>query len=139
MSSRRNLREAAAACDMLVGAVEALDIGDAVRDVEDPAQVKVGTCRLVAAHFRFAALPPGRLEGEEALEQLRALEHGVRIKVADTAYRGFGIDTPEDLARAQASALTLVKERVPLRQLLGRRGQRYDAEDDPQCFPHSPE
>ncbi len=53
---------------------------------------------------RFASLAPGRLEGEEALEQLRALENGVRIRVADTAYRGFGIDTPEDLARAQALA-----------------------------------
>jgi 3-deoxy-manno-octulosonate cytidylyltransferase (CMP-KDO synthetase) len=51
---------------------------------------------------RFARLGPGRLEGEEALEQLRALEHGVRIRVADTAYRGFGIDTPEDLERARA-------------------------------------
>lgn len=51
---------------------------------------------------RFARLAPGRLEGEEALEQLRALENGIRIRVADTAYRGFGIDTPEDLARAQA-------------------------------------
>ena len=51
---------------------------------------------------RFARLVPGRLEGEEALEQLRALENGVRIRVADTAYRGFGIDTPEDLERARA-------------------------------------
>ena len=51
---------------------------------------------------RFAGLAPGRLEDEEALEQLRALEHGVRIRVADTAYRGFGIDTPEDLERARA-------------------------------------
>ena len=51
---------------------------------------------------RFAALPPTPLEQEEALEQLRALEHGIRIRVADTAYRGFGIDTPEDLARARA-------------------------------------
>jgi 3-deoxy-manno-octulosonate cytidylyltransferase (CMP-KDO synthetase) len=51
---------------------------------------------------RFARLAPGRLEEEEALEQLRALEHGVRIRVADTAYRGFGIDTPEDLERARA-------------------------------------
>ena len=50
----------------------------------------------------FAALPPGRLEAEESLEQLRALEHGPRIRVADTAYRGFGIDTPEDLERARA-------------------------------------
>jgi 3-deoxy-manno-octulosonate cytidylyltransferase (CMP-KDO synthetase) len=51
---------------------------------------------------RFARLAPGRLEGEEALEQLRALENGVRIRVAETAYRGFGIDTPEDLERARA-------------------------------------
>jgi 3-deoxy-manno-octulosonate cytidylyltransferase (CMP-KDO synthetase) len=51
---------------------------------------------------RFAALAPTPLEQEESLEQLRALEHGIRIRVADTAYRGFGIDTPEDLARARA-------------------------------------
>jgi 3-deoxy-manno-octulosonate cytidylyltransferase (CMP-KDO synthetase) len=50
----------------------------------------------------FAALPPGRLEQEESLEQLRALEHGHRIRVADTTYRGFGVDTPEDLERARA-------------------------------------
>ena len=29
----------------------------------------------------------------------RALERGHRIKVVDTAYRGFGVDTPEDLER----------------------------------------
>jgi 3-deoxy-manno-octulosonate cytidylyltransferase (CMP-KDO synthetase) len=55
-----------------------------------------------ACLHRFAALPPTPLEQEESLEQLRALEHGIRIRVADTAYRGFGIDTPEDLARARA-------------------------------------
>ncbi len=63
----------------------------------------VGIYAFTAAFLeRFATLAPGRLEGEEALEQLRALEHGVRIRVADTAYRGFGIDTPEDLERARA-------------------------------------
>jgi 3-deoxy-manno-octulosonate cytidylyltransferase (CMP-KDO synthetase) len=62
----------------------------------------VGIYAFTAAFLeRFARLAPGRLEGEEALEQLRALEHGVRIRVADTAYRGFGIDTPEDLERAR--------------------------------------
>jgi 3-deoxy-manno-octulosonate cytidylyltransferase (CMP-KDO synthetase) len=72
-----------------------------------------GTSPLMRAHVgiyaftagalqRFAGLSPGRLEGEEALEQLRALEHGERIRVAETAYRGFGIDTPEDLERARA-------------------------------------
>lgn len=52
---------------------------------------------------RFAAMPPGRLERIEALEQLRALEAGHRIAVAMTP-EPFppGVDTPEDLARAQA-------------------------------------
>jgi len=50
----------------------------------------------------FAALPPGRIEQEESLEQLRALEHGRRIRVLETSYAGFGVDTPEDLERARA-------------------------------------
>jgi 3-deoxy-manno-octulosonate cytidylyltransferase (CMP-KDO synthetase) len=50
----------------------------------------------------FTRLPPGRLEREESLEQLRALEHGHRIRVVETGYRGFGVDTPEDLERARA-------------------------------------
>ena len=52
---------------------------------------------------RFAAMPPGRLEHLEALEQLRALEAGVRIAVELTP-EPFppGVDTPEDLARAEA-------------------------------------
>ena len=50
----------------------------------------------------FGSLAPGRLEQEESLEQLRALEHGFKIRVAETTYRGFGIDTPEDLERARA-------------------------------------
>lgn len=54
----------------------------------------------------FAALAPGKLEQEESLEQLRALEHGHRIRVADTTYRGFGVDTPEDLERARAILAT---------------------------------
>jgi 3-deoxy-manno-octulosonate cytidylyltransferase (CMP-KDO synthetase) len=51
---------------------------------------------------RFAALEPGRLEQEERLEQLRALEHGYRIRVVETTYRGFGVDTLQDLERARA-------------------------------------
>jgi len=66
------------------------------------ARAHVGIYAFSAAFLQeFAALPPGRLEAEESLEQLRALEHGHRIRVADTAYRGFGIDTPEDLERAR--------------------------------------
>jgi len=57
----------------------------------------------VAFLQRFAALPPGRLEQVEALEQLRALEAGEDIQVA-LAPSPFpaGVDTPEDLARAEA-------------------------------------
>jgi 3-deoxy-manno-octulosonate cytidylyltransferase (CMP-KDO synthetase) len=51
---------------------------------------------------RFAALPPGRLEQVESLEQLRALEAGFRIAVGITpAPFPPGVDTPEDLARAE--------------------------------------
>lgn len=52
---------------------------------------------------RFAALPPGRLEQVESLEQLRVLEAGFRIAVA-LAAEEFppGVDTPEDLVRAEA-------------------------------------
>ena len=67
------------------------------------ARAHVGIYAFTAEFLQaFAALPAGRLEAEESLEQLRALEHGHRIRVADTGYRGFGIDTPEDLARARA-------------------------------------
>lgn len=46
---------------------------------------------------RFVALPRGELECREGLEQLRALEHGMRIRVLVTAYRTQGVDTPADL------------------------------------------
>ncbi len=52
---------------------------------------------------QFARMPPGRLEQIESLEQLRALEAGFRIAVALTpdAFPP-GVDTPEDLLRAEA-------------------------------------
>ena len=51
---------------------------------------------------QFARLPPGRLEQIESLEQLRALEAGHRIAVGLTpAAFPPGVDTPEDLARAE--------------------------------------
>jgi 3-deoxy-manno-octulosonate cytidylyltransferase (CMP-KDO synthetase) len=55
-----------------------------------------------AALARFVALPPGRLERRENLEQLRALEAGLRIDVALVDTVPLGVDTPEDLARARA-------------------------------------
>lgn len=51
---------------------------------------------------RFVALPPGRLEVLERLEQLRALEAGMRIDVALVDTVPLGVDTPADLDRARA-------------------------------------
>ena len=55
-----------------------------------------------AALARFVALPASPLEGRERLEQLRALEAGMRIAVARVDHAPFGVDTPEDLERARA-------------------------------------
>ncbi len=57
---------------------------------------------------RFIALPPSPLERRERLEQLRALEAGMRIDVAFVDTVPLGVDTPCDLARA--------------RELMGARG-----------------
>jgi 3-deoxy-manno-octulosonate cytidylyltransferase (CMP-KDO synthetase) len=50
---------------------------------------------------RFAALPPSPLEKLERLEQLRLLENGIAIYVADAPRDTIGVDTEEDLARAE--------------------------------------
>ena len=54
-----------------------------------------------AALKRFVSLPPSPLETRERLEQLRALEAGMRIDVAIVDSVPLGVDTPEDLARAR--------------------------------------
>ena len=55
-----------------------------------------------AALERFASLPAGRLEHLERLEQLRLLENGIDIYVADAPADTIGVDTEEDLVRAEA-------------------------------------
>jgi len=55
-----------------------------------------------AALERFVALPPGVLERREKLEQLRALEAGMRIDVALVDTLPLGVDTPAELERARA-------------------------------------
>jgi 3-deoxy-manno-octulosonate cytidylyltransferase (CMP-KDO synthetase) len=54
-----------------------------------------------AALERFVSLPPSPLESREKLEQLRALEAGMRIAVARVEHGPFGVDTPADLERAR--------------------------------------
>jgi len=51
--------------------------------------------------LRLAALAPTALEQSEALEQLRALENGIRIKAIETHFDSVGVDTPEDLERVR--------------------------------------
>ncbi len=55
-----------------------------------------------AALERFVALPPSTLERREKLEQLRALEAGMRIDVGLVDTVPLGVDTPADLERARA-------------------------------------
>jgi 3-deoxy-manno-octulosonate cytidylyltransferase (CMP-KDO synthetase) len=50
----------------------------------------------------FASLPQGRLEAIEKLEQLRAIEHGFRIKVVETTYDSKEVDRPEDVHKLEA-------------------------------------
>ena len=50
---------------------------------------------------RFVALPEGALEKREKLEQLRALEAGMRIGVVRVDHAPFGVDTQADLERAR--------------------------------------
>ena len=49
----------------------------------------------------YSSLPVGPLEQAEKLEQLRALENGIPIRVAETSYDTIGVDTPEDLAAVE--------------------------------------
>jgi 3-deoxy-manno-octulosonate cytidylyltransferase (CMP-KDO synthetase) len=50
-----------------------------------------------ASLLRFSELPTTPLEASEGLEQLRALEHGMVIRVVETAQLTVGVDVPEDV------------------------------------------
>lgn len=54
---------------------------------------------------RFVGLPPSSLERAESLEQLRAMQNGVRISVLETTRAHLGVDRPEDIARVEAELL----------------------------------
>lgn len=64
-----------------------------------------------ATLLRLAALAPTPLEDLESLEQLRALEHGIRIRVVETAFDSIGVDTEADAARVRAILSSASPER----------------------------
>jgi 3-deoxy-manno-octulosonate cytidylyltransferase (CMP-KDO synthetase) len=57
---------------------------------------------------RLASLPPSPLERAESLEQLRALQNGLKIRVVQTTKAHLGVDRPEDIARVE---IELAKDR----------------------------
>lgn len=54
------------------------------------------------ALLAFAGWPPAAAERAASLEQLRLLEHGLKMRVVVTPYRSQAVDTPHDLARLEA-------------------------------------
>jgi len=67
----------------------------------------------------FANWPQSDLERSESLEQLRALEHGVRIKAIQASTSSIGVDTIEDLERVRA---IVEEEQCPTHFSLSNRG-----------------
>lgn len=51
--------------------------------------------------FTYTNLPKSNLEEMESLEQLRALDHGYKIKTIETEFDTIGVDTPEDLKKVE--------------------------------------
>ena len=82
---------------------DALATGGRVLAAGLPALHHIGMYSYRASFLRsFPTLPVGRLEQVESLEQLRAMEHGYRIRVHVTpTHPGAGVDTPEDLERVR--------------------------------------
>jgi 3-deoxy-manno-octulosonate cytidylyltransferase (CMP-KDO synthetase) len=68
--------------------------------------------------LRLASLPTGRLEDAEKLEQLRALEHGIPIRVWETKHDSLRVDTPEDV---ESVTERLQQSEVDKRELSARK------------------
>lgn len=60
--------------------------------------------------IEFSQLPQTPLELTESLEQLRALEHGYRIRTVETQHESVEVDTPDDLERVRVMLMTTARE-----------------------------
>ena len=49
----------------------------------------------------YASLAPTPLEESESIDMMRFLEHGYRVRMVETEFDTFAVDTPEDLERVQ--------------------------------------
>ena len=65
-----------------------------------------------ASLLQFVGLSPTPLEQAEQLEQLRALEHGLRIRVLETPHDTIAVDTPDDLEKVERLMGELASKRV---------------------------
>ena len=85
------------------------------RDAHDPASHVLPLLHLGIYGYRrdtlrrLVRLAPTPLECCEKLEQLRALEHGIPIRVLETSHRGIGVDTPKDARRAEKLLLSALQ------------------------------
>jgi 3-deoxy-manno-octulosonate cytidylyltransferase (CMP-KDO synthetase) len=51
--------------------------------------------------LKFCQIPPSRLEKEEKLEQLRAIENGYKIKIIENQFSSLSVDLPEDIIKVE--------------------------------------
>ena len=67
---------------------------------------------------QFVALPEGQLEACEKLEQLRALENGIKIYLMRSSLESIGVDTPDDLKEAEFKLIEMQSEENNKRQII---------------------
>jgi len=66
---------------------------------------------------KFVSLPEGNLEACEKLEQLRALENGIKIYLMRSSLESIGVDTPEDLKAAEHKLIGMELEQKNTRHI----------------------
>ena len=88
------------------------------RDAHDPKSAVTPMLHLGIYGYRretlrkLVTLSPTPLEQCEKLEQLRALEHGIPIRVIPTTHRGVGVDTPADALKVEKLIKGLLKQPI---------------------------